>query len=69
MQVNIIETSKERSNNHWLEVTITEGKNREIRRIFEHLGYPVSRLIRTEYGEYKLGKLREGEVKEVVAGG
>ncbi len=38
----------------WLTVTLTEGKNREIRRIFDSLRYPVMRLIRIAYGNYKL---------------
>ena len=43
--------------NVWLQVTLTEGKNREIRKVFEHFGHPVSRLIRIGYGPFRLGKL------------
>lgn len=57
----IIEQSSR--SNSWLRVTLTEGKNREIRRLFEHFDHPVSRLIRVSYGEYQLGKLPVGEVK------
>jgi 23S rRNA pseudouridine2605 synthase len=58
--------------NVWIEITITEGKNREVRRVLEHLGLQVSRLIRTRYGPFVLGDLPVsgvGEVKqhEVVA--
>ena len=41
----------------WLQVTLSEGKNREIRRVFEHFGHPVLRVIRVNYGPYNLGKL------------
>ncbi|XWO14137.1 pseudouridine synthase [Candidatus Hepatincola sp. Pdp] len=53
--------------NTWLEITITEGKNREIRNICEYLGLQVSRLIRTAFGSYNLQQtpLQEGEVVEV----
>lgn len=53
-------------NNHWLEFTLTEGKNREIRKICAHFGLKISKLIRISYGEYKLGKLKEGEVVEIT---
>lgn len=51
--------------NAWLQMTLTEGKNREIRRVLEHLGLKVNRLIRTDYGPFKLGDLTRGAVKEV----
>ena len=51
--------------NVWIEITITEGKNREVRRVLEHLGLQVSRLIRTRYGPFVLGDLPVGEVGEV----
>lgn len=41
-------------NNSWLRVIIFEGKNREVRRVMEHVGLRVTRLIRTQYGPYKL---------------
>lgn len=51
--------------NQWIEMTLTEGKNREVRRVLEHLGLEVSRLIRTSYGPFRLGDLPSGAVEEV----
>jgi 23S rRNA pseudouridine2605 synthase len=51
--------------NAWIELRLTEGKNREVRRVLEHLGLKVSRLIRTAYGPFALGDLPAGAVDEV----
>lgn len=51
--------------NCWIELAITEGKNREVRRILEHLGLQVSRLIRTAYGPLTLEGLEPGDIAEV----
>lgn len=53
--------------NAWLTVALAEGRNREVRRICEHLGWPVLRLIRLSYGPFQLGRLKPGEVAEVPA--
>ena len=52
------------STNSWLEITLNEGKNREIRIILEYLGYQVNRLIRISYDKYKLGNLKIGEYRK-----
>jgi len=51
--------------NAWLTVSLQEGKNREIRKVMEHLGWPVTRLIRVAYGPFQLGTLDEGGTEEV----
>ncbi|HEU0117217.1 MAG TPA: pseudouridine synthase [Alphaproteobacteria bacterium] len=51
--------------NVWLNVTIKEGKNREVRKIMEHIGLQVTRLIRVSFGPFQLGKLPRGAVEEV----
>lgn len=53
--------------NAWYRVVLTEGKNREIRKLVQHFGGQVNRLIRTDYGPFKLGDLKSGELREVPA--
>lgn len=48
--------------NIWCECTLSEGKNREIRKIFAHFGLMVNRLIRIQYGPYNLGLIKPGEI-------
>ncbi len=52
----------------WLELTLTEGKNRQVRRMTAAVGYPTLRLIRTSIGRLKLENLKPGQWKRVVKG-
>jgi 23S rRNA pseudouridine2605 synthase len=51
--------------NTWYRVVLTEGKNREIRKLMEHFGCVVNRLIRVQYGPFYLGKLQSGALEEI----
>lgn len=56
---------RQQAANAWITLTLTEGKNREVRRVLEALGLKVNRLIRTSYGPFHLGALEPGKVEEV----
>lgn len=51
----------------WIEMTITEGKNRQVRRMTAAVGHPALRLIRTRIGDWELGALMPGEWREEEA--
>jgi 23S rRNA pseudouridine2605 synthase len=51
--------------NRWYRCVLTEGKNREIRKLFEHFGCVVNRLVRVQYGPFALDDLAPGELREV----
>ena len=51
----------------WLELTIREGRNRQVRRMTAHVGLPTLRLVRTRIGEHALGALAPGEHRIVGA--
>ncbi len=52
--------------NSWYRVTLYEGKNREIRKLMEHFGCVVNRLIRTQYGPFQLGELERGALRQIA---
>ena len=60
-----IRLEKKGRKNSWLQITLTEGKNREIRKIMDHVGLKVNRLIRTKFGPFDLANLKPGEIKEI----
>jgi 23S rRNA pseudouridine2605 synthase len=60
-----IELEQSGANNHWLRLTISEGKNREIRKILEHFDLQISKLIRIQYGPFELANLELGAVYEL----
>lgn len=61
----IVEREQVTGKNSWVKVTLFEGKNREIRKVFEHFSIQVNRLIRISYANYKLGNMKPGEVQEI----
>ncbi len=56
---------EQQTSNCWLLVTIREGKNRELRKIFSYLGYTINRLIRESYGPFSLNRMEREELQEV----
>ena len=59
---------REQGDNVWITLSIREGKNREVRRIMEHLGLSVNRLIRVSFGPFMLGDIEPGQIEEVKTG-
>jgi 23S rRNA pseudouridine2605 synthase len=57
---------KQQGANAWLTVSLQEGRNREIRKVMEHMGLEVNRLIRVAYGPFQLGQMPRGLVEEII---
>lgn len=53
------------TDNHWVSITITEGKNRQVRKMFEKIGIDVLKLRRVSIGKLKLGSLKKGEIRQI----
>ena len=61
------ELERTKGSNAWAMLSLKEGKNREVKRLMEHLKLKVARLIRVSFGPFHLGHLPEGEVDEIPA--
>lgn len=61
----LVEIAERQPHNTWVDITIHEGRNRQIRKMCEAVGYPVQRLIRTRLGEWELGDLKSGQSKTI----
>ncbi len=60
-----VSLDRQQGANAWLTIGLREGKNREIRRAMEDIGFTVNRLLRVSYGPFQLGNLKPGEVEEI----
>ena len=61
-----IEVQETAGSNTWLRVTLVEGKQNQIKRMFARIGHPVRKLRRISIGPVRLGKLAPGEVRELT---
>lgn len=55
------------SSNSWLNISLKEGKNKEIRNVMEYFGLQVNKLIRTSYGPFNIGNLKKGQIRELTS--
>ena len=62
----VVTITEEQPNNTWINITIHEGRNRQIRKMCEAVGYPVLRLIRTHLGPWELGDLSVGKYRTLT---
>jgi 23S rRNA pseudouridine2605 synthase len=58
---------RQSDSNSWIEITIHEGRKRQIRRMLENVGHPVIRLKRVAVNGIKLGDLKPGEMRQLTA--
>jgi 23S rRNA pseudouridine2605 synthase len=56
---------RQQRSNAWIDISLAEGKNREVRRVLAHLDLPVVRLIRVAFGPFHLGELERGLLDEI----
>lgn len=61
----ISKITKKDKNNDWVKITISEGKNRQIKRMFEKIKFDVLKIKRISIGNLSIGKLRKGQIKEI----
>lgn len=59
------ELERRQGSNSWLSIGLREGKSREIKRVMEHLGLVVTRLLRISFGPFQLGDLPTGALREI----
>lgn len=62
----MVTIAEEQPSNTWIDITIHEGRNRQIRKMCEAVGYPVLRLIRTRLGSWELGDIPVGKYRKIV---
>lgn len=63
--ISSVKKSGKGSENHWVSITITEGKNRQVRRMFEKIGIDVLKLRRVSIGRLKVGSVKKGEIRQI----
>ncbi len=61
----VVEITESQPKNTWFNITIHEGRNRQIRKMCEAVGYPVMRLIRIKLGPWELGDLKPGKFRKL----
>ncbi len=66
LRVKAVSPLRQGTKNSWLEITLDEGKNRQIRRLLEMLGVRVLRLVRVGIGPLELGELQKGVVRQLT---